>query len=467
MRNRSGIEFGKKRGESWSYRREVPADVREAVGKSEWTKGLGRLSKSAARIACAQLAAEHDAIIERVRAGEAPLDIRAVEAEARVLLRGEPDDMLATLSVYESEAMDRAIAAHGGVFAVARVYQTQEAVLAAFGSSHGRAVHNAVQNNGRVVPDRVTIRDVYERDARLYGQGRDERPALAGLDSFIVSAGNLDVRDIRKDDVMGWVAACRKRGLKDSTIRRRAEPLAAMVKRWFKDHDIVRLNPFAELGLSGGAATDRVPFNRDHLASIDTHLASGSVPEMMVQIIRTLKGTGAGPSEICGLEPADVLLDAEVPHLWIRPNGIRRLKTKSRERRIPLVGEALEAMRAAMLKPVEGGVFYSVETFDMTTPSTKINAALRAAGIPKSPRLSAYSFRHGVKQALVQSGAREDLARYLMGHAGSDIHHRYGAPAPLLREARDAMTAAMNELGNVDASIYMVGELAELMPQSS
>lgn len=143
-------------------------------------------------------------------------------------------------------------------------------------------------------------------------------------------------------------------------------------------------------------------------------------------------------------------------------SGAGRNISSSRERRVPLVGDALDVMREAMAAPVDGTVFYNAETFDKTTPSTKINAILRAAGIPKSPRLSAYSFRHGVKQALVQAGTREDLARYLMGQAGSDIHHRYGEPAPLLREARDALTAAMSELGNVDASIYLHAELAQV-----
>jgi len=172
------------------------------------------------------------------------------------------------------------------------------------------------------------------------------------------------------------------------------------------------------LVLHSGAATDRVPFNADHSALIDAHLAKEKVPAALARIIRTMKFTGAGPSEICGLELPDVILNAEVPHIWIRANAIRSLKTKSRERSIPLVGAALNAMRAAVEAAKGPGVFYQVNTFDKTGPSTKLNALLRAAGIPKSKRLSAYSFRHGVKQALVQAGAREDLARYLMGHTG-------------------------------------------------
>ena len=54
MHNRSGVQFGKRRGETWSYRREVPSDVRARVGVREWSKGLGRISKSAARIASNQ-----------------------------------------------------------------------------------------------------------------------------------------------------------------------------------------------------------------------------------------------------------------------------------------------------------------------------------------------------------------------------------------------------------------------------
>ncbi len=53
--------------------------------------------------------------------------------------------------------------------------------------------------------------------------------------------------------------------------------------------------------------------------------------------------TGARPSEIVGLLPEDIFLNAPVPYIAIMDRKGRPLKTKHSEREIPLVGYALEA----------------------------------------------------------------------------------------------------------------------------
>ena len=52
-------------------------------------------------------------------------------------------------------------------------------------------------------------------------------------------------------------------------------------------------------------------------------------------------------SEAAGLANEDVVLDADIPHIIIRPHPWSRLKTKGSERTLPLVGFALwEAEKA-------------------------------------------------------------------------------------------------------------------------
>jgi integrase len=46
--------------------------------------------------------------------------------------------------------------------------------------------------------------------------------------------------------------------------------------------------------------------------------------------------TGARPSEIAGLESADVVVDHEVPHFLIRPNGTRGIKNPKSKRMVPV-----------------------------------------------------------------------------------------------------------------------------------
>ena len=49
-----------------------------------------------------------------------------------------------------------------------------------------------------------------------------------------------------------------------------------------------------------------------------------------------------------GLAREDIVLDADIPHVIIRPNPWRRLKTKGSERTLPLVGCSLWAAREAV-----------------------------------------------------------------------------------------------------------------------
>ncbi len=80
------------------------------------------------------------------------------------------------------------------------------------------------------------------------------------------------------------------------------------------------------------------------LAKIDAYITDNKrLSPDTVNLLRMMKLTGCGPAEIAGLTVADVSLSSEIPYIWIRDNGRRGFKTKVRERRIPLIGEALEA----------------------------------------------------------------------------------------------------------------------------
>ena len=55
--------------------------------------------------------------------------------------------------------------------------------------------------------------------------------------------------------------------------------------------------------------------------------------------------TGARPGELATLAKDDLLVDATVPHIFIRQNNIWRIKTDSSDRCVPLVGKAVDVCR--------------------------------------------------------------------------------------------------------------------------
>ncbi|MGD2134224.1 MAG: tyrosine-type recombinase/integrase [Maricaulaceae bacterium] len=447
------------RGGRWRYRRTVPADVRAKLPepRREWVETFppgAPLDRVLARVET--LRAQHDSLIARARSGE------VLSAEVIAEAERTAREMMGNLTrgdLYEFLAM------MDGAGTLPR----------------DRAVLNALENRGSYVAPGVTLTAAYERDRDQNGGQRSEAPFARAVDSFVATVGDRDLGEVTREDVRSWIGAEVGRGLSPSTVRRRLGALRAIVNRAITEHGHAGPNPFErhretfrKLGRGSGAASsaDRLPFNRAMLALLDEYLAtSRRLGHETRNVARILRCTGAGPAEVGGLVLADVDLEGDIPSVWIRPNALRGLKTGAgvRERVVPLVGEALDAARDACRRarsvagrrppeavPIFPGFGASGRGADAL--SAKLNRAIRAAGVPKSPRLTAYSWRHSVKEAMRSAGVADHVQRRVLGHAGSGSADRYGSPQARLSEARGALLAAMEWLGNVDERIFRKNE---------
>ena len=65
-------------------------------------------------------------------------------------------------------------------------------------------------------------------------------------------------------------------------------------------------------------------------------------------IIALLSNTGMRLGEAIGLLKSDIVLEAKIPHITLRPHPWRRLKTPGSERQIPLVGASLWAAKRVL-----------------------------------------------------------------------------------------------------------------------
>jgi len=85
--------------------------------------------------------------------------------------------------------------------------------------------------------------------------------------------------------------------------------------------------------------------------------------------------TGCRPSELANIKPENIKLNAEVPHIPIRPTKDRELKSSASVRDIPLVGVALEAMWQAP----NGFPHYRDRSYLLV--SSQVEAVLRKIGL--------------------------------------------------------------------------------------
>lgn len=184
---------------------------------------------------------------------------------------------------------------------------------------------------------------------------------------------------------------------------------------------------FAELRIEGGGTAQRAAFEAAYVQ--DKLLAAGAFGDLNDEARRVLyliADTGLRISEAVNLTAQTIHLDAPIPYVSIEPEG-RQMKTEDSRRAIPLVGVALEALKA---QP-EGFPRYRDKN---ATLSAVVNKVLGAKKLRPTPAHSLYSLRHCFEDRLTAVEAPEKVIAALMGHKYS--RPKYGA-GPSLTQKRD------------------------------
>ena len=176
----------------------------------------------------------------------------------------------------------------------------------------------------------------------------DQTPPRVALNIFILLAGDRDVGEYSREDAKLFVRHLTLRGNKTATIRRRINSLSAILNYAYAELDLDKRNPFTRLIIrnEGDDVAKRGTFTNEQLRQgYDKAVNSKSQIKLLMPL---LGETGCRLAEIVGLELNDIDMDQELIH--IRPNSIRRLKTRNSQRTLPLVGYAKIAMELALAK---------------------------------------------------------------------------------------------------------------------
>jgi integrase len=109
-----------------------------------------------------------------------------------------------------------------------------------------------------------------------------------------------------------------------------------------------------------------------------------------------------------------------------------------------------------------GRTLFSKGPINAASMSASINKLIRAAGVPVSPRLTCYSFRHAHMVALERTGKlKKHQVEYAMGHSQNTIQAGYRMPLEELEILRDAFVKANQIKGDVSPLNYTDDELPE------
>lgn len=183
---------------------------------------------------------------------------------------------------------------------------------------------------------------------------RWKNPRIKATRNFIEVVGNKALAEVTTDDIYAfrkwWVDRVMEGETRADTANKDFTHLIGSWKRVCRAKGI-QLG-FSSEGLMLRTDTDkddvRPPFGRDWIK--DKLLAPGALDGLNVDarlILLGMVNTGYRPSEGAGLMADDIRLADPVPHILIRRNENRALKTAHSKRAIPLLGVSLDAFRQA------------------------------------------------------------------------------------------------------------------------
>jgi integrase len=234
--------------------------------------------------------------------------------------------------------------------------------------------------------------------------------------NFIEVLSDKEVRDVSVEDATAFVDWWKDRVADGEVLADTANKNIGFMRSLIRAHDHKhmrgkRVNPFAEMKVVGGSKVSRkrrefsVEWIRDNLFCDDP--LSG-LNEEARDILIIMAGTGCSPSEISGILPHHIHLDAAIPYVELREEG-RKLKNRHRVRDLVLVGPVLEAMK----RHPEGFPRYR----NTSVFSDTVNKFLGENHLLPTDDHTAYSLRHAFEGRMKRAKVDERDRAEMMGHS--------------------------------------------------
>ena len=249
---------------------------------------------------------------------------------------------------------------------------------------------------------------------------------LKSIRNFVAAVGSISLYEIERAHALKfrswWMERVKMEGLKSHTGNREINSLRRMLSVNFDIDSESKTNPFARVRLKEEVEIARVPLEREQIEALIVPGALPKLHEDFVLLIRLLVNMGMRPVEAIGLELCDIDLKHQVPHVHVRKNAVRGLKTDHSERLLPLLGVSLDAAEDLV---VQGG--WGKRLGKNMYATSVINKALRKSGI-------VYSLRHWFQDQLTKRDVVDRAQAQLMGHKFQRPKYGYGKDLTELRE---------------------------------
>ena len=252
---------------------------------------------------------------------------------------------------------------------------------------------------------------------------RQDRSQLNELAKFFGSGKKLD--NISTSDVDRFVAHCKKRGNKNSTIHRKLNMLSAVYRDAMR-RDGCSHRPFLpSLRIAPGRT--RYLTADEELAVTNQLLARGKVS--VSEVIITLIDTGMRFGEVLALRPCDCNLQTNMLEVWENKGDLPR-SVPMTDRVREIVTRRCQSNRSTL--------FCDVSRWQIEEAWRDVRKAI---GLADDKDFVLHALRHTCASRLVQRGASLYAVQKVLGHSTIKVTEKYSHLNP---EALNNTIALLN-----------------------
>lgn len=246
-----------------------------------------------------------------------------------------------------------------------------------------------------------------------------KNPRRLAVENFIKVNGDIAIKSVTREHMRRlkdwWINRIEEDEYSPATANKNFRHVKAVITSVAEEYgmkmkeDEIR-EVFSKLEFDDDTYEPRKPFTTDFILNtlFAPHNTEG-LQEYEIAMIQVMSETGISVSEMVKILPEDIHLNDPFPHVEIKPRVKMLLKTKHRQRIVPLVGFALDAF-----KRFPNG--FRQHTTDADEVSTAVNSHYREKELFPSEKHSLYSLRHSFQDRLTNKKVDRRIQLDLMGH---------------------------------------------------
>ena len=261
-------------------------------------------------------------------------------------------------------------------------------------------------------------------------KGKDDRTFIrtARRNGEYVSKvlGNRPITSYSSSEAAQFRDWCFEQGMNINTVKRVFASVRSIINLTMREHGIEGSNAFSGTFMPDrGDASTRQPIPVDKLRTIQTACqTTDDEPRWLVALI---SDTGMRLSEAAGLASDDIVLEADIPHVIIRPHPWRRVKTKGSERTLPLVGCSLWAAKRAVEASQHSSYLFPRYCNDKGCKANSASAALNKwLKQTIGDGYVMHSFRHSMRDRLRAVQCPSEMVDQIGGWSKRSVGEGYG-----------------------------------------